>query len=255
VTSGAHTPVQDRHAFRPDLHEAELEDRILLAIGPPSAYLMAVNTSGFSNYFNVPGFSYYFGNGQIVGGNRSSGPIGAMSGLASQLGPGLTMGGSATQATGGPSSGSLRSFGSLLGLSAAYGGGGDASSIHNNGPTGTSSPGNTVGGYGSTFSTGGNFAASYSGTYNGFNSGFEFSASSANARAAASATGADGPTLDQVLESAIESEGNTSSQHSVGQSMTTTTSHKADNLPHPADPFSFFRRSPSWSRQAPSGSR
>src|SRR4051812_46357487 len=63
----------DRHAFRPNLLDAELEDRILL-IGPPSMYLMQVPSTGWGNYFNVPGFSYYFGgSGGSGGGSNGSG--------------------------------------------------------------------------------------------------------------------------------------------------------------------------------------
>jgi hypothetical protein len=156
---------RDRHAFRPDLNEARLEDRTLL-IGP-TTLLPTYNTNGFSFYFTVWGFGNPFNGGGGGGGGgggsnaSSSSLIGQASGGGSLLSTvGSVLGGSNTSrilsaaATGGP----LLAFSTSLGVVVSSTRGG-----------GSSSASNPNGGYSSSFSSGGNFASSYTGTYNGFN--------------------------------------------------------------------------------------
>lgn len=182
--------MEHRHAFRPDLREAQLEDRTLLA-GPAGIYPSLVNPNGFNTYFTVWGFQSPLGGSIGATGPqslRSSFTSGVPVISGSTLGFTLISGnypgyiaGLGTPTTGGvgPASGGQGSTGGfsgggpLLALASSVSGG--SSSEHNTGPVSSSS--NMFGGYGTSFSTGGNFASSYSGTYNGFSTALQFSSS------------------------------------------------------------------------------
>ena len=62
--------VEHRRAFRPDLRDAQLEDRTLLA-GPAGIYPALVNPNGFNTYFTVWGFQSPLGGNNGTTGGQS----------------------------------------------------------------------------------------------------------------------------------------------------------------------------------------
>jgi hypothetical protein len=250
--------VHDRHAFRPDLRDAVLEDRTLLS-APPSAFLLSPQSNGFNFYLSAPGFTFYFGNGgggggpgsggssspnqNLFNGLSATGPIGASFGLANELGQGLTLNAvmristvfssSGFNASTGSTVSSTTSPGSLLSLPSSFSG--DSSSIHNTGPIGTNNA--FAGGQSATFSSGGNFASTFSNTYNGFSNTVQI-APATTPQAGTGAAGSTPPAQAQDDSSSADYNGNptTSSYGSTGRTMMLG-GRKMDNLPHPTDAF------------------
>jgi hypothetical protein len=180
--------LRDRHAFRPDLRDAQLEDRPLMATIVAAFPPLLDGNALYGIYLiNWGGPS-----GPLSGGGGPISPTGASTGT----GPGSSL------YTGGGTSGGLAgalwgvlqnpakaaqpaparpSNGNLLGLPASYDPSTSAAVVHNNGPIGGAQSPSLAPGQSDAFSSGGNFAASYSGTYNGFTNATDlFAAASGN---------------------------------------------------------------------------
>jgi hypothetical protein len=185
MASRSKIPLRERRAFRPDLRDAELEDRPLL--GPVLAYPPILNGSGLFGVFGYVGLSGPTGplsqggpsgpislnvvfSSRLSGGTATS-PGGGLTGGVN-TGTGTIVGNLMGSIQGSPTSPITPAFtspGQALELASSSGSvlGGDSAG-HNTGPISAASVASPFGGYGASFSSGGNFAASYTQTYNGF---------------------------------------------------------------------------------------
>jgi hypothetical protein len=167
MASQPQTSFGARRAFQPDLRDAQLEDRPLLASIVP-AFPPLLDGNALFGFYIVPlgGFFGLSGGGGATGATTGSGPGssvytggGTIGGLLGSLFGVLQSPAQAAQVAPAPPS-----SGSLLGLPSSYSPSTNAGAVHNNGPIG----GGVTAGFSDSFSSGGNFAASYTGTYNGF---------------------------------------------------------------------------------------